>query len=300
MFVITGASGNIGRGIAATLLSQGYSVRALGRDDTRLQPLIDRGAEPMIGSPGDRDFMREAFAGAVAVFTMIPPHPVADDVRAAQAAIGEAIAEAVAVNQVGHVVNLSSLGAELAEGTGPVLGLHDQERRLDAITGLNVIHLRAAYFMENLLGSIGMIQGMKVNGGPLAPDVVFPLIATRDIAAAAAERLIARDFAGSEVQPLLGPADWTMASVTRAIGEAIGVPGLPYVQFPYDQAIEAMVGMGMSRDAAAGMVAINRTMNEGRGLTALARDERSATPTTLEQFLAEVFVPAFRGSGAAA
>lgn len=299
MFVITGASGNIGRAIAATLLSQGYSVRALGRDDARLQPLIDRGAEPMIGSPGDRGFMREAFAGAVAVFTMIPPHPQADDVRAAQAVIGEAIAEAVAVNQVGHVVHLSSLGAELTEGTGPILGVHDQEKRLDAITGLNVIHLRPAYFMENFLGVIGMIQGMKINGGPMRPDVAIPLIATRDIAAAAVQRLIARDFAGSEVQPLLGPADLTMADVTRVIGEAIGVPELPYVQFPYDQAVQALVGMGMSRDAASGMVDINRSINEGRGMVALTRDERSTTPTTFEQFVAEVFVPAFRGVGAA-
>src|SRR5688572_28698549 len=129
MFVITGATGNIGRVLAATLLSQGYSVRALGRDENRLQPLIDRGAEPMVGAPDDPEFMRAAFEGAVAVFAMIPPPATAPDVRAAQARVGEAIAAAVAINQVGHVVNLSSLGAELSEGTGPVLGVHDQERR---------------------------------------------------------------------------------------------------------------------------------------------------------------------------
>ncbi|MBL9100214.1 MAG: NAD(P)H-binding protein [Myxococcales bacterium] len=298
MFVITGATGNIGRAIAAGLLSQGYSVRALGRDDVKLQPLIDRGAEPMVGAPDDREFMREAFAGAAAVFTMIPPQATADDVRAGQAAIGEAIAAAVEVHQVGHVVNLSAQGAELSEGTGPVLGMHDQERRLDAITGLNVIHLRPAYFMENLLAAVGMIQRMRMYGSSIRADVAFPMVATADIAAVAVERLIARDFAGSSTQLLLGPADWTMADATRVIGGAIGHPNLPYVQLPYEQAAEAMLGLGLSPDGARAIVELTRAINEQRGVAPLARDERSSTPTTLEQFVSDVLVPAFAARAA--
>lgn len=293
MFVISGATGNIGRVIATSLLSQGYSVRALGRDDVKLQPLIDRGAEPMVGSPGDPGFMREAFAGAAAVFTMIPPQATAENMRAAQAAIGEAIAGAVEVNQVGHVVNLSAQGAELSEGTGPVLGMYDQERRLDAITGVNVIHLRPAYFMENLLAAVGMIGRMRMYGTSIRPDVAFPMVATRDIATAAVERLIARDFAGSQVQLLLGPADLTMAEATRVIGDAVGFPSLPYVQFSYEQAAEAMTGFGLSADGARGIVELTRAINEQQGIVPVARDERSGTPTTLEQWVAEVFMPAF-------
>jgi uncharacterized protein YbjT (DUF2867 family) len=296
MIVILGASGNIGRVVATTLLAQGYNVRALGRDAGRLGPLAARGAEPWVGEPDDALFLRRALAGASAAFAMIPPQPQAPRVRAAQAAIGEAIASAVAAGEVGHVVHLSSLGAELSEGTGPVLGMHDQEKRLDAIPGLHVVHLRPSYFMENLLGSVGAVRALGVLGGSLRPDLAFPLIATRDIAAVAAERLIARDFAGTSVRPLLGPADWTMTEVARVLGAAIGRPDLAYAQFPDDRAREAMIAAGMSADAAQGMIDLARSMNAGRGLVAPARDARSATPTPLERFAAEVFAPAYRGA----
>ncbi len=300
MYVITGATGNIGGVIARTLLAQGLPVRVIGRDAARLQPLVELGAEAAVGRLEDAAFVREAFAGAKAVFAMIPPAFAAEDVRAAQGVVGEAIAAAVAANKVPYVVHLSSVGAELAEGTGPVLGVHDQEARLDAIAGLNVLHLRPAYFMENLLGNLGLIQSAGINGGPLRADLAIPLIATRDIAAVAAEELTALAFTGSSVRTLLGPRDYTSAEITRVLGAAIGRPDLSYVQFPYEQAVQALIGMGASPDAAHGMVELNRAMNEGRGIVALARDERSTTPTTLETFAAQVFAPAFAAGGAAA
>ena len=300
MYVITGATGNIGRAIAETLLSQGLPVRVIGRDPARLQALVDRGAESRVGSLDDTGFVRDAFAGATAVFAMIPPVYVADDPRAAQGKVGEAIAAAIEANRVPHVVHLSSLGAELTEGTGPVLGVHDQEARLDRIEGVNVLHLRPTYFMENLLHGVGMIQSMGIYGTPLRADLAFPLIATRDIAAAAATELNERGFTGSSVRVLLGPADHTPAALTRLIGAAIGKPELPYVQFPYDQAVEAMVQMGLSRPVAEGMVDLNRSMNEGRCIGALPRDERSTTPTTVEQFIDQVLAPALRGPARAA
>lgn len=300
MYVIIGATGNIGRVIAETLLAQGEAVRVIGRDEAKLKALVEKGAEARAGSVDDAAFLREAFSGATAVFVMTPPAYTDENVRARGNQIGAAIGEALAAAKVSHVVHLSSLGGELTEGTGPILAAHDQEERLDAIEGLNVVHLRPTYFMENLLGNIGLIQSAGINGGPLRPDLSFPLIATRDIAAAAVEELTGRAFTGSSVRVLLGTEDHTMADITRRIGQAIGRPDLAYVQFPYDQATEAMVGMGMSRDAATGMVDLNRTMNEERGIRALPRDARSTTPTTIDQFIEQVFVPVFRGSQAAA
>ncbi len=300
MFVIIGATGNIGRAIAESLLSQGQPVRVIGRDPAKWQPRVDRGAESAVGSREDAAFVKDAPAGATAVFAMLPPVYVSDDPRATQAKLGEGIAAAIADNKVAHVVHLSSLGADLSEGTGPVLSVHDQEARLDAIEGLNVLHLRPTYFMENLLHGVGLIQGAGFYGTPLRADLKFPLIATRDIAAVAAEELLRRDFKGSSVRVLLGPADHSNAEITRLIGAAIGKPELAYVQFPYDQAVEGMVQAGLSRPVAEGMVDLNRTMNEERGIIAQARDERSTTPTTIEQFIDSVLAPALRGGSAAA
>ena len=300
MYVITGATGNIGRAIAESLLTRGEAVRVIGRDAAKLKALADLGAEVRAGSLADAAFLHEAFAGATAVFVMTPPAVVAENVRARASEVGTAIAGALAANKVSHVVHLSSLGGDLSEGTGPVLGAHDQEERLARIEGLHVLHLRPTYFMENLLGNIGLIQSAGINGGPLRADLSFPLIATRDIAAAAVEELVGREFTGSSHRVLLGAEDFTMAEITRRIGRAIGRPELAYLQFPYEQTVEAMVGMGLSRDAAQGLVDLNRTMNEERGIVAMPRDARSATPTTLDQFIDSVFVPAFRGGQTAA
>jgi hypothetical protein len=78
-------------------------------------------------------------------------------------------------------VHLSSYGAQIAEGAGPVSGLHSSEQKLNAIEGLNVLDLRAAYFMENNLAAIGMIHQMGIFGNALLPDLKIPMAATRDV-----------------------------------------------------------------------------------------------------------------------
>src|SRR6202043_2245515 len=105
------------------------------------------------------------------------------------------------------VVALSSIGAQHAEKTGPIVGLHNMEEKLNQVAALNVLHLRAGYFMENLLMSIAPLRSMGVLPGGLISDLSTPWIATKDIGAYAATRLAARDFSGSSTQELHGPRD---------------------------------------------------------------------------------------------
>src|SRR4051812_21063643 len=124
-YVVTGATGNIGRVLAERLLSNGHKVRVIGRDRQRLEPLAQNGAEPLIGSLDDAGFLTDAFRGTRAVFAMIPPNATAEDFRKYQNSIADSLIAAVQNSGVSHVVALSSLGADLAEGTGPIKGLHD-------------------------------------------------------------------------------------------------------------------------------------------------------------------------------
>ncbi|TAK06285.1 MAG: NAD-dependent epimerase/dehydratase family protein, partial [Candidatus Manganitrophaceae bacterium] len=252
MYVITGATGHTGRAIAERLLAQGKPVRAIGRDAARLQPLTAKGAEPFVGVLEDPDAMARAFSGAEAVYTLVPTNPAAPDVRADQNRVGEALATAIAKARVPYVVNLSSVGAHLSEKVGPIKGLYDIEQRFNRLEGTNVLHLRPTFFMENLLMNVQMIKNMGINGTPMKPDVAIPIIATKDIAAEAAERLLRLDFKGKSVKELLGPREWTMTEMTAILGRAIGKPSLPYVQFPYEDAEKAMIGMGLSPDVARG------------------------------------------------
>ncbi|MDD2898013.1 MAG: hypothetical protein PHI31_04800 [Desulfuromonadaceae bacterium] len=133
------------------------------------------------------------------MFIMIPPNYTAVNFRKYQKDIGESIACAVSKSGVKHAVNLSSQGAELPGGTGPILGLRDQEQRLNSLSAVNVLHLRPVYFMENLLSNIPLIHQMGIAGSPVRGDQKFAMIATKDIAAKVAEHLIRRDFTGKSV-----------------------------------------------------------------------------------------------------
>jgi uncharacterized protein YbjT (DUF2867 family) len=122
------------------------------------------------------------------------------------------------------------------------------------------------------------------------------MIATRDIAGAAAEALIARDFSDFAVRELLGPKDLTMAEATRIIGEAVGVPDLSYVQFPYED-FEASLGqMGLSASMAGLYTEMARGFNAGKVGSLEGRSAANTTPTSFETFAAEVLVPAYEAA----
>lgn len=294
MYVISGASGNTGRIIAEKLLAAGKQVKMLARNAEKLQPLVKKGAVAAIGDMSDQDYLNSAFAGATAAYVLIPPHIGAPNFRAYQNDIGKKIARALQQNEVKYVVNLSSLGAHLPKGTGPIAGLYDQEQRLNQLEA-NVLHLRPTFFMENLFNSIGIIKHMGVNGSPAKADVKIPMIATVDVANYAAKRLLALDFSGNVVQELLGERDLSMKEVTEVIGKAIGKPDLAYVAFPYDQARAGMLEMGISASVADGFVEMYKAINNGFGVAPMKRDKENTTPTSLEQF-ADVFARVYQNA----
>jgi uncharacterized protein YbjT (DUF2867 family) len=292
MYVITGATGNIGSKIADSLLARGEKVRVIGRSKEKLQRFVDKGAEAAVGDLKDSAFVSSAFTGATAVFAMIPPELAAPNFRAYQNEIGENLAAAIVTSGVRHVVNLSSQGADLSEGTGPILGLRDQEARLNGLSGVNVLHLRPTYFMENLLMNIPLINQKGIAGSAVRGDQPFAVIATRDIAAYAAERLVKRDFAGKTVQDLLGQRDLTLDEAASIIGRAIGMPDLKYVQFSYDDAAKWLVEMGVGKDASRLFIEMSKALNEGLFAVNRPRAKDNTTPTSFEEF-AETFAEYF-------
>ena len=284
MYVITGATGNIGSRIAEKLLSGGKTVRVVGRSAEKLQPFVDKGAEPFVGDLADTDAMARAFTGAEAVFVLIPPNFAAPDHRAYQNEVGESLANAIKEAGVKNVVNLSSVGAHLPENVGVIKGLFDQEQRLNTLEGVNVLHLRPAFFMENHLLQIDMIKGNGIMGSPVKPDIPIFQIATADIADYAAERLVHLDFSGKTVRELLGPEEMTMDEATQVLGKAIGKENLKFVRFSYEDAHRGMTGMGISEDVASEMMELYRSFNEGICRPTEPRSAENTTPTTLEQF----------------
>jgi uncharacterized protein YbjT (DUF2867 family) len=172
--------------------------------------------------------------------------------------------------------------------------LHSSEEKLNAIKDFNVLHLRAAYFMENNLAAIDMIRGMGLFGHALLPDLKLPMIPTRDVGDYAAQRLLDLDFSGKETREVLGERDLSMAEVTAAIAHGIGKPDLRYEQFSYDQVRQGLVQMGWSPKKAAVYIEMFEAINAGLLVAQEPRSPKNSTPTSFETFVQDVFVPGYR------
>ncbi len=294
MYVITGASGNTGSVVAHTLLDQGKQVRVIGRNANHLSQFVDRGAEAFVADLTDTAKLTQAFTGAEAVYAMIPPNTALPDTFAYDEQVTSSLVAALSKSKVPYVVSLSSVGADKPSGTGPVLGLHRQEQALDRISGLNTLHLRAGYFMENTLGQAQMIQGMGSTGGPVRGDLKLPMIATRDIGAAAAQALLRLDFKGHQSRELLGQRDISYNEVASVIGKQIGKPDLKYVQLSDQQVRPALSQMGMSPNFIVLLLEMTGALNSGYMKALEPRTTQNSTPTSFENFVAEEFLPLYQ------
>lgn len=299
MFAITGATGNTGGVVAEKLLASGEKVRVIGRDTGRLARFVQKGADAFAADITDSAALARAFEGATAVYALIPPNISSNDVRGYQERVGDALASALRQASVQRAVTLSSVGADKSEKVGPVVGLHNLEQKLNAIEGLNVIHLRAGYFMENVLPQVDVIRNFGILGGPVRADLPLPMIATRDIGTVAAE-LLKSGFTGKQSRELLGQRDVSYKEMASIIGRAIGKPELGYVQLPAQQLKPALTQMGMSSNMADLLLEMAEALNSGYMKALEPRSAGNTTPTSIEAFVNEDFAPRFRAKAATA
>jgi uncharacterized protein YbjT (DUF2867 family) len=300
MYAIVGATGQTGSIVAEKLLATGEKVRVIGRHPDRLDRFAAKGAEAFPADATDAAALTKAFSGAKAVYAMIPPNIAAPDVLAFQNTVSDALAAAVKNSGVAYAVVLSSVGADKASKTGPVVGLHHLEEKLNAIGGLQALYLRPGYFMENILPQIGAIQSMSMLAGPISSDLRMAMIDTRDVGNAAVEALLHLNFLGKTSRELLGPRDVTYDDVAKIIGAAIGKPGLAYHRMPGILIKPVLMKMGMSSSMVDLLLEMCDALNSGHMKPLEPRSPLNSTPTTLETFVDDVFVRAFRGQAARA
>lgn len=299
MYVVLGASGHTGHVVATNLLTRGQKVRVVGRNSLHLQPLASKGAEPFIADVCDASALVKAFEPADSAYIMIPPNLTSKDPLGYADRLSDAIFAAAQKSGIKNIVVLSSIGAELASGTGPVVGLHNLEQKLNQIAQANVLFLRAAYFMENTLPQANAIRKMGNAAGPLSPDLSIPMIATRDIGNVASDVLLHPTIHGKQVRELHGQRDLTYTEVAATVGEAIGKPDLKYVQITGDQFRDVLVQTGMSLQVANLLREMTNALNAGKMHPLEPRTPQNTTPTAYETFVNGSFVPAYEEQAAA-
>jgi uncharacterized protein YbjT (DUF2867 family) len=246
-FVVAGVTGHVGSVVATELLARGQKVNVLVRDEAKGAAWVEKGAEVAIASLGDKDALAAALAGAKGFFVLLPPNFAVPDFYAYQRETSESIAAAVKQSGVPHVVLLSSVGADLPDGTGPIKGLHYLENALRA-TGTTLTAIRAGYFQENVGNSLAAAQnaGIFPNFFPSA-DAPVPQIATKDIGTLAAASLL-EGARKSENIDLHGPA-YSARQVAEKLGAALGKQ-LQIVNIPQEAWVSTLVQAGAPQHVA--------------------------------------------------
>jgi uncharacterized protein YbjT (DUF2867 family) len=249
MFVIAGVSGNTGSIVADTLLARGKEVRVVVRDASKGEPWKAKGAEVVLGTLDSEAALRKAFAGASGAYVLSPPDLKSQNFLAQRRATFDAIASAVEAERVPHVVLLSSIGAQHAEGTGTILTVHYAEERL-AKTGAKLTAVRAGFFVENWGATLGAAAGGTLPTF-VAADHALPHVTTRDIGLAAAKALIEGPPAAAVdvIELASGPRDLSPRDVANILGELLGRHVEPE-EAPTSAVVPTYTGFGVSAPVA--------------------------------------------------
>lgn len=260
--IVTGSLGHISKPLAEKLTAAKHDVTVISSNAVRISEIEALGAKAAIGSVSDVAFLTKTFKGADAVYTMVPPTFSASDWKQHIAAVGKIYAQAIAAAGVKNVVNLSSIGAHMPDGCGPVSGLYYVEQALNALEGVNVKHLRPGFFFYNFMANIGMIKQMGIIGGNYGEGAKIVLANPADIADAAAAELLNLSFNGISITYVVSD-EKTTDEIASILGAAIGKPDLKWINFSDEDTVGGMLQNGVPLDIAKNYAEMGAAMRSG-------------------------------------
>lgn len=262
-YILTGSTGNITKPLAETLIAANHEVVIISSNESKKSEIEALGAKAAIGSLLDASFLTQTFSGADAVYLMIPPNFTVTDWLGFQKEVAESFITAVQQSGIKNMVQLSSIGAHMGTGAGPIDGLAYLEKRLETIDGINVLKLRPSYFYTNFYSMIDMIKQAGILGSNMGDgDQKLVLTHPKDIADVAAKNLLALHFKGQNVEYISSDIV-TLSEIAKALGEKIGKPELPWIAFSDEDTFNGMTQSGLPEIFAKGYVQMGKSIREG-------------------------------------
>ena len=246
---LTGSLGNINRELIGRLTTKGHTVKVISHSPERAKEIGAVNAIPLIGSVTDPDFVTSAFQGADAVYIMTPPNFSAPDLKGYIRATGKLYADAIDAAGVGKVIHLSSIGAHKPGGLGPTGANYYVEQILNKLEGVDLLHLRPGLFYSNFYGSMPVIKYQGIIGNNFGADTNVAMTDPGDIAAAIANELNAPSVSGKSVKYVVSDLK-NGAGIAATLGQAIGIPHLPWIEFPDEAFLPELLKTGMSEEMA--------------------------------------------------
>ena len=260
-FTITGSLGNISKPIVEMLVKNGHEVTVISSNAQKATAIEALGSKAAIGSITDTAFLTNTFKNADAVYTMVPPDLTTANYRQHMTETGKSYVEAIKASGVKRVVNLSSIGAHLSEGTGPIAGLHEVENMLNTLNGVAVKHLRPGFFYTNFFIDIAIIRNMGIMGSNYEGKSELSMTHPTDIAEVAAQELQG-SFEGKSHRYIVSD-EQQISTVAKTLGAAIGKPELPWVPFKDEDLFTGLTGAGLSKSIADLYVEMGHAIESG-------------------------------------
>jgi len=286
---VTTPTGHIGSRLANILLDHKTDLTLIARHPEKVKDLVRRGAKVIAGEHGDAAIVEQAVRGADALFWLTPAEMTSHDPLGTARRMAEAGASVVRKHPDLHVVQLSSAGAFLPSGTGPIVGHYETEEKFRA-AGKNIVSLRPNEFMENVFFSLPTIIGQDSIYTSVPGSVTAPFIATQDIAEIAAEFLL-KPIDGHHVIDIVGPQEISFDEWAHIAGQAIGKQ-VRVVTIAGDKLKAAMTQSGMSPEMAALLVEMEEAYPKIQGQ--FKGEQKRTGKVTFSQFAREVFAPAYK------
>jgi len=260
-YVVAGVTGHTGSVVAQTLLDSGRKLRVLVRDPHKAERWKKRGAHVGQADLSNVHDLLNAMRGTEAAYLLLPPFPPNTiGIRGRAKKMIDAMVQAINGSGVKHVVFLSSIGAQLPDGTGPIVMLHDAEQELRTLK-VPVTVLRACYFVENWASALPDAKEGLLNTF-LPADLKWPHVSAHDIGHLAAQLVLEHPKAHRIVE-LAGPEEVGPADVARVLSKLLDTEVEPIVE-PLDQLAEAFTGMGFSPEGAGMYQTMYQALAAGR------------------------------------
>lgn len=195
----------------------------------------------------DDEAMARALSGAKGAYVLLPPDASTTDFFGSRASMIEAVGRAAVNAGLPHLVFLSSIGAHVPKGHGPIGAPYLAERRFEQL-GMATTFVRAAYFLENYGAVLPTATQDGVLPSFLPADFTHAVVATTDIGRTAAQALLDGPR-GRRIIELSGPADVTPTDIAATLTELLR-RSVKVIEAPLHAVVPTFVSFGMSQHMA--------------------------------------------------
>ncbi len=282
MNIILGATGQIGSEIVKNLTENRLPVKAVIRDQKKVDELKSKGAEVAIADYFDLNALQEAVKDGNLIFLLTPETGNSEDVLGDTENLLDNYYKAIEQSNIKSLIGLSSIGAQFDKGTGNLLMSNMLENKFSDLN-LNKVFIRPAYYYSNWLMSLDMVKENGILPSFYPTDLKFHMISPNDVARFIADK-IKNGVDHSELIEIVGPEKYSPDDIARLVGKTLNKEVNTY-EIPREEWSGTMRSIGFSDDATKNFVEMTELVASGKAEPEGKGQNPISLQTTFDEYM---------------